>query len=129
MKPTTLFACAGFVLAAAAAVIAHPGGLDSQGGHYDRRTGLYHLHRGIGSGATPSDLNQPRNLTPREETPPVPAPSAIEELQKKLEAQSAEIAALTARVGALEAKLGAVETSGAGSGVSGTASSSTAQPK
>jgi len=24
---------------------AHPGGLDSQGGHFDRRTGQYHCHR------------------------------------------------------------------------------------
>lgn len=104
VKPTTLIACAGLILAAAAAVFAHPGGLDSQGGHFDRRTGLYHQHRG-GTGATGSDLNQPRNLAPREETPPPPAPSALEDLQKRCDAQAADLAALTARVAALEAKL------------------------
>lgn len=125
MKPTTWFGLAGLSLATAAAVFAHPGGLDSQGGHYDRRTGLYHLHRG-GTGATGSDLNQPRNLQPREEAPATPPASALEEMQKKLDAQSAEIAALHARVAALEAKLAAVEATPAATTSSPTASSSAA---
>lgn len=29
---------------------AHSGGLDSQGGHYNRKTGEYHYHRGSGAG-------------------------------------------------------------------------------
>ena len=33
-------------LFAAALALAHGGGLDSEGGHTDRRTGEYHQHRG-----------------------------------------------------------------------------------
>jgi len=32
---------------------AHPGGLDSRGGHYNRKTGEYHIHRPSGEQATP----------------------------------------------------------------------------
>lgn len=31
-------------------LLAHGGGLDSQGGHFNRRTGHYHFHDGIGGG-------------------------------------------------------------------------------
>lgn len=34
-----------FSLALSATVLAHGGGLDQNGGHYDRRTGQYHKHR------------------------------------------------------------------------------------
>lgn len=35
-----------FSLSAALGVLAHPGGLDADGGHIDRKTGVYHYHRG-----------------------------------------------------------------------------------
>jgi hypothetical protein len=42
MKPILIF----FSLFAALAAVAHPGGLDANGGHTDRKTGIYHYHRG-----------------------------------------------------------------------------------
>nr|DAO31670.1 MAG TPA: hypothetical protein [Caudoviricetes sp.] len=33
-----------FVLSLAATAFAHPGRTDSNGGHWDRRTGTYHRH-------------------------------------------------------------------------------------
>lgn len=33
------------VLGVPQSILAHPGGLDSQGGHYNRKTGEYHYHR------------------------------------------------------------------------------------
>lgn len=38
-----------FCILAAIQVVAHPGGLDANGGHTDRQTGLYHYHRGTNS--------------------------------------------------------------------------------
>lgn len=35
-----------FAFFATAGVIAHPGGVDANGGHIDRKTGVYHYHRG-----------------------------------------------------------------------------------
>ena len=39
-------------LAGTALLLAHGGGLDSQGGHNDRKSGNYHFHRGPLSGQT-----------------------------------------------------------------------------
>ncbi len=79
MKTTICF-CIATILANAA--FAHPGGLDSNGGHTDHRTGTYHYHGGGGGGGgsgyvpTEADLaavtNAPRmprvnsNKKPRE---------------------------------------------------------------
>ncbi|WP_430435323.1 excalibur calcium-binding domain-containing protein [Methyloversatilis sp.] len=38
--------CAALLLAAAATVAAHPGGLNAEGCHNNRKTGDYHCHRG-----------------------------------------------------------------------------------
>jgi hypothetical protein len=56
-----------FALFAALGVIAHPGGVDANGGHIDRKTGVYHYHRGTnapsGSPPVPSRSSQ-TNLSP-----------------------------------------------------------------
>lgn len=55
------------LLAAIAALIpvslarAHPGGLDSRGGHHNRKTGEYHYHRKVSSPAAPP--SQPKKST------------------------------------------------------------------
>lgn len=48
------------VLLCTPAVHAHPGGLDSQGGHHDRKSGGYHVHRSSGGG--PSHISVPQPL-------------------------------------------------------------------
>ncbi|MBX3434039.1 MAG: thermonuclease family protein [Pirellulales bacterium] len=40
-------------VALTAIAVAHPGGLDDQGGHHDRKTGKYHIHRPRPSPAAP----------------------------------------------------------------------------
>jgi hypothetical protein len=42
----------------AAVVLAHGGGLDSQGGHHDRKQGTYHFHRGPLAGNTYSSKSE-----------------------------------------------------------------------
>ncbi|MCL1915657.1 MAG: YHYH domain-containing protein [Desulfovibrionaceae bacterium] len=44
MKKLTLTVLAIFALASVA--LAHPGGRDAYGGHYDKETGEYHVHEG-----------------------------------------------------------------------------------
>lgn len=44
-KLTALLLISILTLAMASTVLAHPGGLDSKGGHYNRKTGQYHRHR------------------------------------------------------------------------------------
>jgi hypothetical protein len=44
LKPITTFFLVS--LFASFGAIAHPGGLDANGGHTDRATGVYHYHRG-----------------------------------------------------------------------------------
>lgn len=39
--------CAALLLATAATVAAHPGGLNAEGCHNNRKTGDYHCHRGV----------------------------------------------------------------------------------
>lgn len=48
------------VLAMPASVSAHPGGLNSEGCHNNRKTGDYHCHRGSRSRAAPA---RPQSLT------------------------------------------------------------------
>lgn len=49
------------IMVAAAIALGHPGGLDSKGGHTERKTGRYHYHRKVESSkpsvqtVTPSD--------------------------------------------------------------------------
>lgn len=44
-KLTALLLISILSLAITSIVLAHGGGLDQNGGHYDRRTGQYHKHR------------------------------------------------------------------------------------
>lgn len=48
MKAIFVFFCTLFavLLLGYGLVVAHSGGLDSKGGHYNRKTGEYHYHRG-----------------------------------------------------------------------------------
>ena len=45
---------AGVLLGAASWAWAHGGGLDQNGGHFDRKTGLYHFHRGPSAAPKPA---------------------------------------------------------------------------
>lgn len=81
---------------------AHPGGLDSNGGHFDRRTNQYHYHRG---GVAPAAQPAPMVLTAREDGS---TEAALTELRCEVDAQAAEIAELKARLSALESKLSAM---------------------
>ncbi|WP_240959902.1 excalibur calcium-binding domain-containing protein [Novosphingobium olei] len=51
--------------ASSAGALAHPGGLNAEGCHNDRRNGGYHCHRSGGSGASSSRLASPRSLRSR----------------------------------------------------------------
>ena len=42
----TIFVAVVFALLSTAFIDAHPGRLDSKGGHYNRKTGEYHYHNG-----------------------------------------------------------------------------------
>lgn len=61
-----------FSLFAALGAIAHPGGLDANGGHIDRKTGIYHYHRGTNA---PSGNAPVQSLSPRIAPAPQAAPS------------------------------------------------------
>jgi hypothetical protein len=66
-----------FALFAAFGAIAHPGGLDANGGHTDRKTGVYHYHRG-----TNAPSGNARNASPVDvETNRIEMESATTELQ------------------------------------------------
>ena len=51
-RTLTLIAVSIVMLATTALVFAHGGGLDSQGGHHNRKLGGYHFHRGPLTGQT-----------------------------------------------------------------------------
>lgn len=60
-----LFALA--VLASGTLAVAHPGGLDKNGGHYDKKTGKYHYHRktaGGGDNYIPESPPTPKTPSP-----------------------------------------------------------------
>src|SRR5687768_7068805 len=78
---------------------AHPGGLDSKGGHNDRKNGGYHYHRGTPSAVAPAPTKTPAALNatavvqpvsealhnsalPKEGINIVPAPTAASALAK-----------------------------------------------
>lgn len=50
------------VIAAPVTVLAHPGGLNSEGCHNNRKTGGYHCHRSGGSAKKGGGSSQPRSL-------------------------------------------------------------------
>lgn len=51
-KKKVTFILAAMLLIICTNVYAHPGRLDSNGGHYNRKTGEYHYHRGTGSSSS-----------------------------------------------------------------------------
>lgn len=51
------------VIAAPLTAVAHPGGLNSEGCHNDRRNGGYHCHRS-GNGSRGSTSDRPRQAAP-----------------------------------------------------------------
>ena len=57
----------------------HPGGLDTNGGHYNRKTGEYHYHRGGGS--TPPSQS-PSSIKHEDPTTSVESISTISETEK-----------------------------------------------
>ena len=59
----SLIAVSVAVLAITAIVYAHGGGLDSQGGHHDRKRGGYHFHRGPLVGQTFSSKSSSKALS------------------------------------------------------------------
>lgn len=73
--PTSVLALAAAVLFLPSTAFGHGGGLDSQGGHYDRKRGTYHYHRRV----TPS----PRVATPPEQTH-APVATSDDEIKKAL---------------------------------------------
>lgn len=58
---------------------AHSGGLDSKGGHYNRKTGEYHYHRGVNA---PDAKGEKRTKTKREGK--IKTPKSAESKKKKL---------------------------------------------
>jgi hypothetical protein len=55
---------------------AHPGGLDKNGGHTDKKTGEYHYHKA--KGAVPEKSDQPSPpVTPETAAPSTPAPALV----------------------------------------------------
>ena len=65
------------------AVMAHPGSLDSNGGHHDRKTGEYHYHSGIHKYGTASSVTAqtyyPYTPEPTIDVTPEPTPTPTPE--------------------------------------------------
>lgn len=59
---------------------AHPGGLDSKGGHYNRKTGEYHYHRGSGAAVTKASI---KTETKRDAKKSAPKTSTSKKRSKK----------------------------------------------
>ncbi len=59
-----------FWLFAALGVLAHPGGLDANGGHSDRKTGIYHYHRGTNTLSGTNEISLPPSMDASEGDPP-----------------------------------------------------------
>ncbi|MDA9779049.1 YHYH domain-containing protein [Rubripirellula sp.] len=51
-------------------LLAHGGGLDSQGGHFNRKTGQYHFHDGIGGGGRSYSEKEYQRLPPIDKPKP-----------------------------------------------------------
>ncbi len=93
---TTVFLFAFF---ATLVVFAHPGGVDANGGHIDRKTGVYHYHRGTNAPTgnapvqTPSVQTNPAlSVTPlqSESAAAVSSSGDVEEKRIEMEAGAAE---------------------------------------
>lgn len=63
-----LILCVAVAFALVVVVFGHPGGLDRSGGHYNRKTGEYHVHRPVARVAVPT--NPPPDVV-SSNTPPV----------------------------------------------------------
>lgn len=59
MRAITILSLLALLLAVPQALMAHPGGLNSEGCHNNRKTGDYHCHRGGGS-SPPAERSTPR---------------------------------------------------------------------
>lgn len=64
-----VLASAGWLLAMCAVAHAHPGGLNKEGCHNDRKNGGYHCHRGGSAGSAPRTGFQPAQLAPSRAAP------------------------------------------------------------
>ncbi len=78
MKPTLALSMS---LAFGASLFAHPGGLDSKGGHHDRKNGGYHYHRG--GPATGGSSGSTSGATQKPEAKPAPKASPSEPQPEK----------------------------------------------
>lgn len=58
------FAAAGLLLVAQGGAHAHPGGLNAEGCHNNRKTGDYHCHRGSTEAAPSRGVDSARNARP-----------------------------------------------------------------
>lgn len=83
-----------FALFAPVVVFAHPGGVDANGGHSDRKTGIYHYHRGTNALVqSPSVQTNPAlSVIPlqSESAAPVSSSGDIQEKRIEMEAGAAE---------------------------------------
>lgn len=66
----SLFLVGGLLAALATGVLAHGGGLDSYGGHHDRKRGGYHFHRGPLAGQYFASQSAAIAATNASQTPP-----------------------------------------------------------
>ena len=64
---------------------AHPGGLDANGGHIDRKTGVYHYHRGTNA---PSDNAPSPQVVPAQNQSRMPDASDVEVAGKRIETET-----------------------------------------
>lgn len=74
-----------FSLFVAFGAIAHPGGLDANGGHIDRKTGIYHYHRGTNA---PSDNAPAPQVAPSQNQSPTPVASGGDVAAKRIETET-----------------------------------------
>jgi len=101
-----------FALFATLGVIAHPGGVDANGGHIDRKTGVYHYHRGTNAPtANPpvesrsSQTNPAPSAEPLQSGSPLQVSPEIDAEQKRneMEAGLVELPERSAKTGTLSA--------------------------
>ena len=81
------------------AVMAHPGSLDSNGGHYNRKTGEYHYHSGIHKYGTASSVTAqtyyPYTPEPTIDVTPEPTPEPTVDVTPSPTAESLSIVTST----------------------------------
>lgn len=110
------------VLTTATLVFAHGGGVDSNGGHNDRKNGRYHFHRGPLAGKSYptksaalralADARKPRPATPKPSALAPVAPAARLRAATSAQKLDALIAALVKKGLVTEAELAAQLTKG-----------------